>query len=61
MSIVRPWNEFRKETTAVRRVDARAVFTAFSIASAPLLKNALFPAGSGAISRIRLARATYGS
>ena len=37
---VRPWNPPSKAITAGRRVYARAILTAFSIASAPELKNA---------------------
>ncbi len=61
MSRVRPWNEFWNEIAPGRFVYARAIFTAFSTASAPLLKNALFPSGRGATARRAFARATSGS
>ena len=36
---VRPWNAWSKATTAVRPVALRAIFTAFSTASAPEFAN----------------------
>jgi hypothetical protein len=38
--LVRPWYAWSKTATAVRAVAARAILTAFSTASAPLLNNA---------------------
>ena len=38
--LVRPWYPWSKTTTASRFVYARAIFTAFSTASAPLLNSA---------------------
>jgi hypothetical protein len=37
VSVVRPWNARSKTTTPARPVAARAILTAFSIASAPEL------------------------
>ena len=39
---VRPWNAWSNVTTACRPVDLRAIFTAFSTASAPELANIVF-------------------
>ena len=38
----RPWNPFPKVTIPWRRVYERAIFTAFSTASAPVEKNEVF-------------------
>jgi len=36
---VRPWNAPEKQTTALRPVATRAILTAFSTASAPVVKK----------------------
>src|SRR3989304_2353434 len=58
---VRPWNEVRKETSHARPVAARAIFTAFSIASDPLFRKIDFDRPRGAIFAIAFARSMYGS
>jgi hypothetical protein len=59
---VRPWKARSKTTTPGRPVDARAILTAFSIASAPELTSSVFVADSpGQSSSSRRATSTYGS
>jgi hypothetical protein len=59
---VRPWKLPRKLITAGRPVKARAILTAFSTASAPVLKKiAFFSPFSGATSHRRSARRRYDS
>ena len=63
VSSVRPWNALSKTTTAGRPVAARAIFTAFSFASAPELTRIDFcsaPA-QGESSARRRQVSTYGS
>ncbi len=62
VSSVRPWKAWSKTTTASRPVAARAIFTAFSSASAPLLTSIVFFAKRPGVMRFSLsARATYPS
>ena len=54
VSSVRPWNPPEKAITAERLVWMRAIFTAFSTASAPEFKNSVFlgkSPGAAALSR----------
>lgn len=48
--LVRPWYPWSNTTTACRLVYARAIFTAFSTASAPELNSADFFAWSPGVS-----------
>ena len=62
VSSVRPWKARSKTTTPARPVAARAIFTAFSIASAPELTRIDFVSASpGHSSSSRRQSATYGS
>jgi hypothetical protein len=62
VSSVRPWKPPLKEMTADRPVAVRAIFTAFSMASAPVVNSTLFAAPlNGAISLSRSASSIYGS
>ena len=63
---VRPWNEFWNATIHSRPVATRAIFIAFSTASAPLFANTLlvatvFPSVRGKMRSSSCARRTYGS
>ncbi len=60
---VRPWNAPSKTTTAGRPVAARAIFTAFSIASAPELTSSerCSPSPQGESSASLRQTSTYGS
>ena len=59
---VRPWNAWSNATTAARPVALRAIFTAFSTASAPAFANIVFAGPSiGAIALRRSASSMYGS
>ncbi len=59
---VRPWNAFENAITAGRPVAARAILTAFSIASAPELKNAALTGPEiGTSAPRRSASSTYDS
>ena len=51
--LVRPWYAWSKTPTASRPVATRAIFTAFSTASAPELNSALFLAWSPGVSSAR--------
>ena len=58
-SSVRPWKPSSKASTAGRPVAARAIFTAFSTASAPEFANSVFLGKSpGTSAFIRSARRT---
>src|SRR6185436_12075487 len=63
VSSVRPWKALSKTTTAGRPVAARAILTAFSLASAPELTRIDFCSSPahGESSASRLHTATYGS
>jgi hypothetical protein len=63
VSSVRPWKPFSKTTTPGRPVAARAILTAFSIASAPELSRIDFCSGpaQGESSASRRQTSTYGS
>ncbi len=57
---VRPWNAPEKAITAARLVWARAIFTAFSTASAPVVRKMVFFGKSpGVMSFSRSARRIY--
>ena len=59
---VRPWKPSSKASTAGRPVAARAILTAFSIASAPEFRNSVFLGKSPGTSAFsRSARRTYDS
>lgn len=59
---MRPWKACSKATMAGRPVAARAIFTAFSTASAPLFTSIVFfGPGPGTSAFSRSASATYGS
>jgi hypothetical protein len=54
---VRPWKASSKQRTAARPVAARAIFTAFSTASAPeFRKSVFFGKSPGTIAFMRSAR-----
>ena len=60
--LVRPWKPCSKQTIACRPVNARATFTAFSTASAPLFtKKVRFSWVPGVTRFSRSASSTYGS
>lgn len=60
--LVRPWYPWSKTTTAVRLVYTRAIFTAFSTASAPELKSAVRFSWSPGVSSLSCsATSTYPS
>ena len=60
--LVRPWKPCSKQTIAWRPVNARATFTAFSTASAPLFtKKVRFSWVPGVTRFSRSASSTYGS
>ncbi len=63
VSSVRPWNALSKTTTAGRPVAARAILTAFSLASAPELTRIDFCSSPahGDSSASRRHTSTYGS
>ncbi|MDP9908419.1 hypothetical protein J2W27_000512 [Variovorax boronicumulans] len=59
---VRPWNAPENATTPLRPVAARATFIAFSMASAPVVKSALFLALGPGTTRFSCSHsATYSS
>ncbi len=59
---VRPWNAWSNTTTACRPVAYRAIFTAFSTASAPVETNSVFFGNDPGVSSFRRsASSTYGS
>ncbi|MDT4874651.1 hypothetical protein FQZ97_1099630 [compost metagenome] len=59
-NMLRPWKAPPKAITPLRPVDERAIFTAFSIASAPVEKNAVLTLPSiGTMALMRSASATY--
>src|SRR6185503_2716271 len=62
-SSVRPWNALSNATTAWRPVAQRAIFTAFSIASAPVFTRIerCSPPPHGDSSASRRQTSTYGS
>ena len=60
--LVRPWNARSKTTTPARPVAARAILTAFSIASAPeLTRIDLVSVSPGQTSSSRRQSSMYGS
>ena len=59
---MRPWNAWSKATIALRPVALRAIFTAFSTASAPELANIVLAGPSiGTSALSRSASSMYGS
>jgi hypothetical protein len=60
--LVRPWNAWSKTITAGRPVAVRAIFTAFSTASAPEFRRSDFVSRSpGQVSSSSLHTSTYDS